>query len=81
MKTKINLCDICKFNFADCKSTHEMVEYGDGIGNDNIIKCPIYQVNIEDIFPTMKECEYLPSNFFTLAKEERLSLLSKIRGT
>lgn len=37
--TKINLCDDCIFSIAECRAKPEDVTYGDGIGNDNIIKC------------------------------------------
>ncbi len=38
--TKVNLCDTCKLDYPACDSPN--VEYGDGAGNDNIIKCDIY---------------------------------------
>lgn len=37
LDTKINLCDTCYFEFAVCKS--DKIEYGDNIGNDNVIEC------------------------------------------
>lgn len=36
MDTKINLCDSCVNEFATCKNNPE---FGDGIGNDNVIEC------------------------------------------
>jgi len=40
--TKINLCDTCSLEFATCKS--KMV-FGNGYGNDNVIKCDGYKNN------------------------------------
>ena len=34
-----NLCDSCGSCIADCDGT---VEFGDGVGNDNVIKCDTY---------------------------------------
>lgn len=34
--TKINLCDTCVCTFGDCDGEPE---FGNGIGNDNVIKC------------------------------------------
>lgn len=34
-----NLCDTCKFCIADCSQD---VEFGDGIGNDNVVECAGY---------------------------------------
>lgn len=40
----------CSNDFAFCK--HETIEFGDGVGNDNVIKCSIYMlkdvVKVED---------------------------------
>lgn len=45
--TTINLCDTCmnRMDYPNCLpsgevSAEDVVEYGDGLGNDNIIKCP-----------------------------------------
>ncbi len=38
--SKVNLCDYCQREYPACDS--QDVEYGDGLGNDNIIKCGIY---------------------------------------
>ena len=43
--TKINLCDTCVFEIPTCDGcgeNHYGIEFGDGFGNDNIIKCPVY---------------------------------------
>ena len=37
---KVNLCDTCRLEYPICDSPN--VEYGDGQGKDNIIKCDIY---------------------------------------
>lgn len=34
-----NLCDNCYYCFAECESKPE---FGDGVGNDNVIKCDSY---------------------------------------
>ncbi len=41
--TKVNLCDTCnnRQEYPVCSPTD--VKYGDGLGNDNIIKCPNYK--------------------------------------
>lgn len=38
--TKINLCDTCKDCVPECNP--EKIEFGDGIGNDNVIDCSKY---------------------------------------
>ena len=37
---KRHLCDTCELTYPECSST--IVEFGDGVGNDNIIKCNCY---------------------------------------
>ena len=44
MDTKINLCDTCIFCFATC--TCDEVEFGDGVGGDNIIECFLYEKEV-----------------------------------
>jgi hypothetical protein len=46
--TKDNLCDLCnqQCNFPECLPSIEDVEYGDGVGYDNIIYCENYQQGI-----------------------------------
>ena len=41
---KVNLCDTCRYSQPECMNdmTVEDIEYGDGKGNDNIIKCTNY---------------------------------------
>lgn len=34
-----NLCDTCEFSIADCM---QLVEFGNGIGNDNVVECDGY---------------------------------------
>jgi hypothetical protein len=43
-KTKVNLCDACKKleDFPLCMPVGDKITFGDGIGNDNIIKCTNY---------------------------------------
>jgi len=41
--TKINLCDTCKFTVPECRPLFEDLKFGDGTGNDNVIKCDEYQ--------------------------------------
>jgi hypothetical protein len=38
--TKINLCDECKLEFAECKSNPM---FGNGYGNDNVYQCDKYE--------------------------------------
>ena len=42
--TKINMCDYCKEKFAECEALG--VEFGDGKGNDNVIKCGSFRSNL-----------------------------------
>jgi hypothetical protein len=35
-----NLCDTCGACFADCDAVE--IEFGEGFGNDNVIKCDAY---------------------------------------
>jgi len=36
----INLCDTCLLSFGECEQ--DTIEFGNGIGNDNVIKCSSY---------------------------------------
>lgn len=36
----INLCDTCLLCFGECEQ--DTIEFGNGIGNDNVIKCSSY---------------------------------------
>ena len=40
--TKINLCDTCKGNDAP-RCWPEDIKFGEGIGNDNVIACCLYE--------------------------------------
>jgi hypothetical protein len=35
-----NLCESCYDCFADC--ANEVIEFGYGVGNDNVVKCDCY---------------------------------------
>ncbi len=37
---KVNLCDTCSLSIPECNAQN--VEYGDGVGNDNVIKCDTF---------------------------------------
>lgn len=37
--TKINLCNSCTQELPTCGAIHNDIRYGDGIGNDTIIRC------------------------------------------
>lgn len=42
MKNKtMNLCNTCKNNFATCNSD---IEFGIGLGNDNVVGCSSYKL-------------------------------------
>jgi len=46
MKDKqVHLCKTCKFNFPQCPARYMDMEFGYGLGNDNVIRCDCY---IED---------------------------------
>ena len=63
-ENKINLCDNCDNNFANCKAKN--IIFGTGIGNDNIIACekykPISNILKEEINYLNKIIEKLESN-------------------
>lgn len=42
MDRLVNLCDDCIHSFPECSPDQEEMEYGDGPGQDNIVKCPDY---------------------------------------
>lgn len=39
--TKINLCATCTKEIPECNSVK--IEFGDGVGNDNVIECDTYE--------------------------------------
>lgn len=41
--TKDNLCDTCKYSYPECTADETDIEFGDGIGNDNICICEVYK--------------------------------------
>jgi len=45
MDKKLNLCETCQKNFADCDNGEENKDFlfGNGIGNDNVYKCRAYK--------------------------------------
>lgn len=47
MDRLINLCDTCANSLPECSPDQDEMEYGDGPGLDNVIKCPDY-ANGED---------------------------------
>jgi hypothetical protein len=49
----INLCVSCKNEFATCEA--KKVEFGNGLGNDNVIRCSGYEKK-EDNFNIIHEC-------------------------
>ena len=38
---ELNLCDLCKNEFSTCKPVN--IIFGNGFGNDNVIKCDSYK--------------------------------------
>lgn len=42
--SKVNMCDSCMHRFSDCKQ--DLIEFGDGIGNDNVIVCSSYMPQV-----------------------------------
>ena len=40
--TKIHLCDSCVSNYPECNATIENINFGDGIGKDNVCACSVY---------------------------------------
>lgn len=45
--TKRNLCNSCKFSFAECSVTLDDIIFGDGVGNDNVYACDKYEQKAE----------------------------------
>lgn len=47
--TKLNLCDTCKFHVAECDAefNEDDLFFGDGIGNDNVYECKVYEKEIK----------------------------------
>lgn len=45
------MCETCKFCIADCGELNP--EFGDGLGNDNVVSCAVYlpKGNIHTPFP------------------------------
>lgn len=46
----VMLCNSCSFNYPDCPSEIESVEFGDGAGCDNICCCNRYEPILEKDF-------------------------------
>jgi len=46
--SKENLCDTCTKCIADCDVDKGVIEYGDAVGNDNVIACDVY--NLKKMF-------------------------------
>lgn len=38
-----NLCDSCKFEIPECEPKEGLLEYGSGVGGDNVIACDKYE--------------------------------------
>lgn len=37
-----NLCDTCLLSVPECQPDEGLMEYGDGLGGDNVIACDAY---------------------------------------
>lgn len=42
VEERLNLCESCTKEYAECEADESDLVYGSGIGNDNIIGCPWY---------------------------------------
>ena len=80
MNNKINLCNTCKLCFADCKA--ENVEFGDGIGNDNVIKCETYikekKTNKKKDSPIINADKKVVDSPINVMKQKLVDLLVRI---
>ena len=59
MNDNINLCDNCQYCIADCDERNPI--YGNGVGNDNVIKCKTYEsqwVDVKPLFRSLLGKEY-----------------------
>lgn len=61
-KSKVNLCDICKYEIPTCNA--KKVTYGNSIGNDNIIKCDAYSKKSMILTPGQKKIEMIIGSIF-----------------
>lgn len=43
--TKRHLCITCVYDIPECDATLDDVEYGDGLGNDNVMECSKYEAD------------------------------------
>ena len=43
--TKRNLCNTCKHSIPTCEAVN--IEFGNGVGNDNVVNCDCFEVNTE----------------------------------
>lgn len=61
-----NLCDTCTQNVANC--FNKEIEFGDGVGNDNVVACSMYiekpiQIDTDiNICPTCGRMLKFPAN-------------------
>ena len=42
IEARLNLCESCAKEYAECEADKTDLVYGSGVGNDNIIGCPWY---------------------------------------
>lgn len=42
IEARLNLCESCTKEYAECEADKADLVYGSGVGNDNIIGCPWY---------------------------------------
>jgi hypothetical protein len=42
IEARLNLCESCTKEYAECEADKTDLVYGSGVGNDNIIGCPWY---------------------------------------
>jgi len=57
---KMNLCNTCSHEFPSCSGKD--IEFGEGIGNDNIISCDAYDTDIPNYACPNCGCEVFVKN-------------------
>lgn len=55
---KVNLCDSCSYEHAECPSALTNVMFGDGVGNDNICACSKYKPGVKNAAKVAKKSDF-----------------------
>ena len=61
IEARLHLCESCAKEYPECDATIDGIEFGNGVGNDNIIGCTAY-VNRWTFNPTEEQREAMKWN-------------------